>query len=91
MPCSLWANLAGCRQLPSACSDRPARVPRPTVEQPGEATRSTRRSPRRGWCGVLADAVGYRPTLYAAAVGFGLVSTCVAISSYRHARLDDTP
>jgi MFS family permease len=40
--------------------------------------------------GVLADAVGYRPTLYAAAVGFGLVSASLAISPYRHARLDDT-
>jgi MFS family permease len=40
--------------------------------------------------GVLADAVGYRPTLYAAAVGFGLVSASLAMSPYRHARLDDT-
>lgn len=40
--------------------------------------------------GVLADAVGYRPMLYAAAVGFGLVSASLAISPYRHARLDDT-
>jgi len=40
--------------------------------------------------GVLADAVGYRPTLYGAAVGFGLVSASLAISPYRHARLDDT-
>jgi MFS family permease len=40
--------------------------------------------------GVLADAVGYRPTLYAAAVGFGLVSASLAISPYRHGRLDDT-
>jgi MFS family permease len=40
--------------------------------------------------GLLADAVGYRPVLYAAAVGFGLVSASLAISPYRHARLDDT-
>ena len=40
--------------------------------------------------GVLADAVGYRPMLYAAAAGFAVVSTCLAISTYRHARLDDT-
>jgi MFS family permease len=40
--------------------------------------------------GVLADAVGYRPVLYAAAVGFGLVSASLAMSPYRHARLDDT-
>jgi predicted MFS family arabinose efflux permease len=39
---------------------------------------------------VLADAVGYRPMLYAAAVGFGLVSASLAISPYRRARLDDT-
>jgi MFS family permease len=41
--------------------------------------------------GVLADAVGYRPMLYAAAAGFGLVSASLALSPYRHARLDDTP
>jgi MFS family permease len=40
--------------------------------------------------GVLADAVGYRPMLYAAAAGFGLVSICLAASPYRHAHLDDT-
>jgi predicted MFS family arabinose efflux permease len=40
--------------------------------------------------GVLADAVGYRATLYGAAVGFGLVASSLAISPYRHARLDDT-
>ncbi|HEV7656554.1 MAG TPA: MFS transporter [Mycobacteriales bacterium] len=40
--------------------------------------------------GVLADAVGYRPVLYAAAVGFGLVSASLALSPYRHARLEDT-
>ncbi|HEX8092235.1 MFS transporter [Jatrophihabitans sp.] len=39
--------------------------------------------------GVLADALGYRPMLYAAAVGFALVSASLAISPYRHARLDD--
>jgi MFS family permease len=39
--------------------------------------------------GVLADTVGYRPMLYAAAVGFGLVSVILALSPYRHARLDD--
>jgi MFS family permease len=40
--------------------------------------------------GVLADTVGYRPMLYAAAIGFGLVAAGLAISPYRHARLDDT-
>ena len=40
--------------------------------------------------GVLADAVGYRPMLYAAAAGFGLVSASLAVSPYRHARLGDT-
>jgi MFS family permease len=39
--------------------------------------------------GVLADALGYRTMLYAAAVGFGLVSAALALSPYRHARLDD--
>jgi MFS family permease len=39
--------------------------------------------------GLLADAVGYRPMLYAAAAGFGLVSATLAASPYRHARLDD--
>ncbi|HEY6749019.1 MAG TPA: MFS transporter [Mycobacteriales bacterium] len=39
--------------------------------------------------GVLADAVGYRPMLYAAAAGFGLVSAALVLSPYRHARLDD--
>jgi len=39
--------------------------------------------------GLLADAVGYRPVLYAAAAGFGLVSVSLAISPYRHARLDE--
>ena len=39
--------------------------------------------------GVLADALGYRPMLYAAALGFGLVSASLAVSPYRHARLDD--
>jgi MFS family permease len=40
--------------------------------------------------GVLADTVGYPPMLYAAAVGFGLVSAALAISPYRHASFDDT-
>lgn len=40
--------------------------------------------------GVLADAVGYRPTLYGAPVGFGLVASGLAISPYRHARLNDS-
>jgi MFS family permease len=39
--------------------------------------------------GGLADAVGYRPMLYAAAVGFGLVSAGLALSPYRHVRVDD--
>jgi predicted MFS family arabinose efflux permease len=39
--------------------------------------------------GVLADAVGYRPMLYAAAVGFVLVAASLAVSPYRHARFDD--
>lgn len=39
--------------------------------------------------GLLADDVGYRPMLYAAAVGFGVVAASLAISPFRHARLDD--
>jgi MFS family permease len=39
--------------------------------------------------GVLADTVGYRSMLYAAAVAFGLVSASLAVTPYRHARLDD--
>ena len=38
--------------------------------------------------GLLADAVGYRPMLYAAATGFGLVSASLALSPFRHARVD---
>jgi predicted MFS family arabinose efflux permease len=38
--------------------------------------------------GLLADAVGYRPMLYAAAVGFALVSAALALSPFRHARVD---
>jgi MFS family permease len=41
--------------------------------------------------GVLADALGYRPMLYAAAVGFGLVAAVLAVTPYRHARLDVQP
>ena len=41
--------------------------------------------------GLLADTVGYRPMLYAAAVGFGLVSAYLALSPYRHAGLVSAP
>jgi MFS family permease len=60
-------------------------------------TNATRRSINRAMIvigaplgGVLADSVGYRPMLYAAAAGFGLVSALLAISPYRHASLDHT-
>ncbi len=39
--------------------------------------------------GLLADTVGYRPMLYATAVGFGLVAVTLAASPYRHARLEE--
>jgi MFS family permease len=39
--------------------------------------------------GLLADAVGYRPMLYVAAVGFGVVAATLAASPYRNARLDE--
>ena len=39
--------------------------------------------------GLLADTVGFRPVLYAAAAGFGLVSLSLALSPYRNARIDD--
>lgn len=39
--------------------------------------------------GLLADAVGYRPMLYAAAAGFGLVAAGLAASPFRHARIGE--
>lgn len=39
--------------------------------------------------GLLADVVGYRPMLYAAAVGFALVAASLALSPFRHARIDE--
>ena len=39
--------------------------------------------------GVLADAVGLRPVLFLAAGGFLLVAVGLALTPYRHARLDD--
>jgi MFS family permease len=39
--------------------------------------------------GLLADAVGYRSMLYAAAVGFALVSAGLAVTPYRHVHVDD--
>ncbi|MEA2207447.1 MAG: hypothetical protein QOE77_4223 [Blastocatellia bacterium] len=57
---------------------------------------ATRRSLNRGMIvlgaplgGALADTVGYRPMLYAAAVGFGVVSAGLAASPYRRARFED--
>jgi MFS family permease len=59
-------------------------------------TNATRRSINRAMIvigaplgGLLADAVGFRPMLYAAALGFAVVAAGLAISPYRHARLDD--
>ncbi|MEO6701968.1 MAG: MFS transporter, partial [Jatrophihabitantaceae bacterium] len=59
-------------------------------------TNATRRSMNRAMIvigaplgGLLADTVGYRLMLYAAAVGFGLVAAGLASSPYRSARLDD--
>ena len=39
--------------------------------------------------GVLADAIGVRPVLYAAAVGFLLVAVGLALTPYRRARIGD--
>jgi len=39
--------------------------------------------------GGLADALGYRPMLYAAAAGFALISGVLVASPYRHARVDE--
>jgi MFS family permease len=41
--------------------------------------------------GLLADTVGYRPMLWAAAAGFLTVSTGLGLSGFRNARLDETP
>jgi MFS family permease len=41
--------------------------------------------------GLLADAVGYRLMLYAAAMGFVLVSAGLALSPFRHARVNEPP
>ena len=58
---------------------------------------ATRRSANRAMIvvgaplgGVLADAVGYRVMLVAVAAGFAVVSAVLALSPFRHARLDDT-
>jgi MFS family permease len=40
--------------------------------------------------GVLADALGYRPTLYATAAAFALVAAALALTPYRRAHLDHT-
>ena len=57
-------------------------------------TNATRRSINRAMIvvgaplgGVFADAIGYRPMLYIAAAGFGVVSVLLAISPFRSARL----
>ncbi|HJQ00639.1 MAG TPA: MFS transporter [Jatrophihabitans sp.] len=67
-----------------------------TPDQLQGRSNATRRSINRAMIvigaplgGLLADVVGYRPMLYAAAAGFGLVSASLAISPYRHARFDD--
>jgi len=39
--------------------------------------------------GLLADAIGYRPTLWIATAGFALVTGALAASSFRHARHGD--
>jgi hypothetical protein len=73
--------------LPAVDHPRPPAGPverHQAVGQPGDDRSSARR-----WAACSADAVGYRPMLYAAAAGFGLVSTCLAASPYRHARPDD--
>ena len=39
--------------------------------------------------GLLADSLGYRPMLFAAAVGFATLAVVLVLSPFRHARLDD--
>lgn len=39
--------------------------------------------------GLLGDSLGYRPMLWAAAVGFLLVAIALAASGFRSARLPD--
>lgn len=41
--------------------------------------------------GVLADSIGFRPTLWIGVVGFALVATHLALSPFRHARHHDPP
>ena len=41
--------------------------------------------------GLLTDWIGYRPTLWIAAVGFALVAAALAASPFRHARHGETP
>jgi MFS family permease len=67
-----------------------------TPDQLQGRTNATRRSVNRAMIvigaplgGVLADAAGYRPMLYAAAVGFTLVAAGLAVTPYRQARLDE--
>ncbi len=61
-------------------------------------TSATRRSVNRAMLvigaplgGALADLVGYRPMLWAAAVGFLLVAASLSCSPFRHARVDPAP
>jgi MFS family permease len=68
-----------------------------TPDQLQGRSNATRRSINRAMIvigaplgGLLADTVGYRPMLYAAAAGFGVVAASLAISPYRHARIEDT-
>ena len=41
--------------------------------------------------GLLADTIGYRPMLWAAAAGFLTAATALGLSRFRNARLDETP
>lgn len=41
--------------------------------------------------GLLADTIGYRPMLWAAAAGFLTAATALRLSRFRNARLDETP
>jgi len=57
---------------------------------------ATRRSVNRGMIvvgaplgGLLADTIGYRPTLWLAIAGFALVAGYLAVSPFRHARHDE--
>jgi MFS family permease len=41
--------------------------------------------------GLLADRIGYRAAIWAAAVGFGLVALALGLSRFANARIETAP